>query len=183
MANFEAISEDTSWPAMPKPRFIPDTPISPLWYNQDEAGTDSIATGTIAAQLVQMVNESDRYNAAAAHDRDLLPDSLKWPSAALRDQEATPFVVFTGTVIVLPAWDASIGIGAAVVAAYVAGCAAYYLQNYCRPAKTVVPTSTTQIAAVQPHTVQAQIFIPNRRPLPTPQVTESLGEGQLRIAA
>lgn len=167
MANFVAISEDTPWPAMPAPRFIGDDNLSGATYIQDEMMTDSIATGRIQTDLAQAVNQSDRYNAAAATDSDLVPDSLMWPSAALRDQAATPFVVFTAAVIGLPVWDVSIGIGAAVTAAYVAGSAAYYLQNYSRPAKGAVKTTITQVTAVQPNTVQAKPFIPNRSPLPT----------------
>jgi hypothetical protein len=179
MANFVAISEDTAWPAMPAPRFIDDNRLCSATYLQDELVTDSIATGKIETDFQQAVNQSDRYNAASAADSDLVPDSLKWPSSALRDQAATPFVVFTGAVIALPAWDSSIGIGAAVAAAYVMASGAYYLQNCSRPAKGAVKTGITQVTTVVPNTVQAEAFIPNRRPLP---VVESLGVAQVQIA-
>jgi hypothetical protein len=179
MANFQAISEDTTWPAIHDVRFIGDDRLCSASYLQDELVTDSIATGKLATDFQQAVNQSDRYNAAAAADSDLVPDSLKWPSAALRDQEATPFVVFVGAVIALPVWDASIGIGAAVAAAYVAASGAYYLQNCNRPAKGAVKLGITQVQTVVPNTVQAEAFIPNRRPLP---VVESLGVAQPQIA-
>lgn len=165
---------------MPAPRFIGDDNLSSASYIQDEMMTDSIATGRIQTDLVQAVNQSDRYNAAVAVDSDLVPDSLKWPSAALRDQAATPFVVFTSAVICLPVWDASIGIGAAVAAAYVIASGAYYLQNCSRPAKGAIKTGITQVQTVVPNTVQAEAFIPNRRSLP---VLESLGVAQPQIAS
>lgn len=179
MANFVSISEDTTWPKIHDVRFIGDDRLCSATYLQDELVTDSIATGKIETDFQQSINQSDRYNAAAAADSDLVPDSLKWPSSALRDQAATPFVVFTGAVIALPVWDASIGIGAAVAAAYVMGSAAYYLQNCSRPAKGAIKSGITQVTTVVPSTVQAEAFIPNRRPLP---VVESLGVAQLQIA-
>lgn len=140
MADFVPLVEETHWPIIPGPHFIQNK-TSPVTFIQDITGTDAVNRKVAD-------NEGgapgDRYTQDA--QSQVLPDSLKWPITAWKEQQPLPFVTAGAVAFLLvPAWNPGAGIGETVVLAYFAAAAEYFLQVYSKPP----PVPKTQVLISQ----------------------------------
>lgn len=139
MADFATISEMTTWPRMPAPLSIADH-TSPIVYQQDAMGSDAVNRQQV--DVTDNLAQSNRYAAPVASSSQLFQDSLMWPRTALLDKCALPFLVSGGvTVFVVPVFEPTAGIGAALVFGYAAGVIGYYLQFYNKNQTVVTPVA------------------------------------------
>ena len=118
MVDFVPLVEDTYWPTIPGPTFINNS-TSPVTFIQDESGLDKVNR---KESDTEGGSPKDRYKRDP--NDNLLSDSLQWPITAAKDKCAMPFIT-AGVVafLIVPAVDATAGIGGTLAFAYFAAAA------------------------------------------------------------
>lgn len=158
MTDFEAGAAESHWKLVPGPNYLADTN-PPKIYLQDVLGTSPVGQSVKTDMRVQ----TQGYSISDASS-DLTKKSIVWPQAAFEDGTVAPFLAAgVAAFLVLPAYDKTIGIGAALATGYFVGGLSYYIQFFSRPV-VAAPDPSVKISAMKQGQPNAAGFIQTPRP-------------------
>ena len=159
MTDFEAMAADSHWKQVPGPNFLADAN-RPKIYLQDVLGTSPVGQSVRPDMRVPVQGYLSMSDAGS----ELTKKSIVWPQAALEDGTAAPFLAAgAAAFLLLPAYDKTIGIGAAMATGYFVGALSYYIQFYSRPV-IAAPDPQVKVSSMRQGQANAAGFIQTPRP-------------------
>ena len=159
MTDFEANAAESHWMMVPGPNFLGDVD-RPKIYLQDVLGTSPAGQSVTPDMKVPAQGYMNISDAGS----ELTKKSIVWPQAALEDGTVAPFLAAGGAAFILmPAYDKTIGIGAALATGYFVGGLAYYIQFFSRRV-VVAPDPAIRVSAMKQGAPNAAGFIQTPRP-------------------
>ena len=159
MTDFEADAAESHWKMVPGPTFLADAN-PPKIYLQDALGTSPVGQSLKPDMRVPVQGYLSMSDAGS----ELTKKSIVWPKAALEDGTVAPFLAAgAAAFLLLPAYDKTIGIGAALATGYFVGGLSYYIQFFSRPV-VVAPDPAIRVSAMKQGQPNAAGFIQTPRP-------------------